>query len=299
MGQHQNLLHAYDPLIERYNDTDDGIDVIRMNNRIVIDSGASDVVDIFVDSRGRDFAADLPGIAAAFKDILSRQGTMRRLNTIRTVASVIAGVMVVAFVMATSYYNSLATNASHLKVYDVIMQSPDDALPLMYAFSSFAVAAFVVVFAMTYKLSKSKLTPLVAKCISFEDGAYAESGDWFDVGGKRAKDNAKVISIRRSRASCYLSLISNVLYGEWQKAQGGIENVMRMSASEVADTLVKEIGASDEQSDEKSDERSDKRSDKKSDTEDGNDDSGANSSPETEAGAANDVTKSVSENDSE
>lgn len=295
MGQHQNLLHAYDPLIERYNDTDDGIDIIRMNNRIVIDSGASDVVDIFVDSHGRDFAADLPGIAAAFKDILSRQGTMRRLNTIRTVASVIAGVMVVAFVMAASYYNSLATSASHLKMYDVIMQSPDDALPLMYAFASFAVAAFVVVFAMTYKLSKSKLTPLVAKCISFEDGAYAESGDWFDGGGKHAKNNAKVISIRRSRASCYLSLISNVLYGEWQKAQGGIENVMRMSASEVAETLVREVGADDKQSDEKSEERFDKNHD----TENGNDDSNADSSLETGADAASDVMKNASENDVE
>lgn len=291
MGQHQDLLHAYNPLIERYNDTDDGIDVIRMNNRIVIDSGASDVVDIFVDSRGRDFAADLPGVAAAFKDILSRQGTMRRLNTIRTVASVIAGVMVVAFVMAASYYNSLATNASHLKMYDVIMRSPDDALPLMYAFASFAVAAFVVVFAMTYKLSKSKLTPLVAKCISFEDGAYAESGDWFDGGGKCTKGNAKVISIRRSRASCYLSLISNVLYGEWQKAQGGIENVMRMSASEVAETLVREIGADDKQPDEKFD--------KNHDIENGNDDSNADSSPETESDAASDVTKNASENDAE
>lgn len=291
MGQHQNLLHAYDPLIERYNDTDDGIDVIRMNNRIVIDSGASDVVDIFVDSRGRDFAADLPGIAAAFKDILSRQGTMHRLNMIRTVASIIAGVMVVAFVMAASYYNSLVTNASYLKIYDVIMQSPDDALPLMYAFASFAVAAFVVVFAMTYKLSKSKLTPLVAKCISFEDGAYAESGDWFDGGGKHTKNNAKVISIRRSRASCYLSLISNVLYGEWQKAQGGIENVMRMSASEVAETLVKEISADDKQRDEKGAEKSDERDDTKSD----NDDSNADSSPEAGADTANDATKSVSE----
>ena len=297
MGQHQNLLHAYDPLIERYNDTDDGIDVIRMNNRIVIDSGASDVVDIFVDSRGRDFAADLPGIAAAFKDILSRQGTMRRLNTIRTVASVIAGVMVVAFVMAASYYNSLAANASHLKMYDVIMQSPDDALPLMYTFASFAVAAFVVVFAMTYKLSKSKLTPLVAKCISLEDGMYAESGDWFDGSGRRSKDNAKVISIRRSRVSCYLSLISNVLYGEWQKAQGGLENVMRMSASDVADTLVREIGA-DEKKDEQSDENGGEESDGNGDAEKNvNTDDSADSSSETEENTASDATKTVPKND--